>query len=149
MRPTFCCPSWLIPPWLTPPWLDWPPPPWLTPPGWTDPPPRLDWPTPPRLDWPPAGLTPPPLWTDRRTDTCQNITFPLYYVITVAVFTYLTYPNALVLKRAAHRSTHRYYYYQSLWFSQSYCSHEFNFLVLFVGKSQWLLCVCTIARHTF
>ena len=30
------------------------------------------------------GYSPPPLWTDRlmdgRTDTCQNITFPSYYV---------------------------------------------------------------------
>ena len=22
----------------------------------------------------------PPLWSDRKTDTCENITFPLYYV---------------------------------------------------------------------
>ena len=26
------------------------------------------------------GIWVPPLWTDRRTDTCQNITFPSYYV---------------------------------------------------------------------
>ena len=33
---------------------------------------------PPRLDL--AGVPPPPPGVDRQTDTCQNITFPSYYV---------------------------------------------------------------------
>ena len=82
----------------------YPPPPagYPLPPGWTwqgTPPPRLDlagYPPPagPGRVPPPRclphgilgnvanhyGIWVPPLWTDRRTDTCQNITFPSYYV---------------------------------------------------------------------
>ena len=48
-------------------------------PGWGTP--LARWGTPPSWTWPGTPGTPParwgtPLWTDRRTDTCQNITFP-------------------------------------------------------------------------
>ena len=77
-------------------WTDPPPAGWTdAPPRWLDlthpPPPAGPDPSPAGPDPPPTGPDPPPpaglrtdppppLWTDRRTDTCQNITFPSYYV---------------------------------------------------------------------
>ena len=72
-------PSW--PDWGVPqadaPWLGYPPPSW---PGWGNPPSDLAGvPPTPHLDL--AGVLPPPqVWIDRRTDKCQSITFPSYYV---------------------------------------------------------------------